>query len=162
MSKFKVGDLVYITLAGQDFLSRNRDAQSNVQVNGRMAKILEIYDWKTARGRKILADRKKSHFTWSKLKSKDFKFVLCIYGPELKHPDTGSMGVMVPEIFTEFHPTAEGKIKLFDKWNDDMFLDMFAQNEDYKVTKQVTKKAVKKPPKRRAAKKAVKKKAKES
>lgn len=115
---FKEGDLVFITSAGQHFLGRNK-AAFNINVSGRLAKVLEIYDWKSDRGKEILSRRKKEHpEVWADKKSKDYKYVITIFYPELSKDNIE--GLAVPELFTEFHPHAEGKVPLFKKWDPEL------------------------------------------
>ena len=132
---FKVGDVVYVTMSGHDFITRNRP-EFNVNIAGRMARVHDIYDWKSTRGKKILAERAKLP-KWKDRISEDYKYVLVIYYPELKKEDT--QGLSIPELFTEFHPMqAEPKIRLFRKWDDELLSDMFSASDEYSLTRQGT------------------------
>lgn len=131
--KYREGDIVYVTLAGQDYLARNRSQEFNISVYGRLAKILEIYDWESERGKGILEERKK-HFTWSKLKSEDFKYVLLIFAPELLAPDDKSKkGIAFPELFAEFHPMQEKKVPMFRKWDPILLRTAFEGCADFEL-----------------------------
>jgi len=133
--KFKQGDLVFITMAGQDFLSRNKGDEFNIGLHGRLGKILEIYDWGSTKGKEILEGRKK-HFTWRKLNSESFKYVILIYCPDLVSPQ-GKKGVAFPELFAEFHPVAEGDVPMFEKWDDAFIKDAFKGSSDYDLVPKV-------------------------
>jgi hypothetical protein len=130
--KYNVGDIVYLTPAAQDFLSRNRGPSFNISVVGRLGKIIEIYDWKTARGKQILDERKK-HPNWSKIpNSLDFKYVVVTAYPELKSDQEAEQGLCIPDLFCEFHPMApDKKVPLFRKWPNDI-LESFIKKEENK------------------------------
>lgn len=135
-NKYREGDLVYLTMAGQDFLSRNKGETFNISLHGRLGRIVEIYDWGTDKGKKILEGRKK-HFTWSKLDSKAFKYVILIYCPDLVSPQ-GVKGVAFPELFAEFHPVADGDVPMFEKWNEKFLIDAFSNSSNFKLNYKAT------------------------
>ena len=127
----KVGDVVYITMAGQDFIARNKPDFS-VNIAGRLARIHDIYDWKTPRGKSLLAERAKSP-KWVNLKSEDYKYVLVIYYPDLKKDDV--LGISIAELFPEHHPLQEEpKIPLFRKWDESLLMDAFSASSDLHLT----------------------------
>jgi hypothetical protein len=132
MNTYKIGDIVYLTPAAQDFLSRNRGPSFNINVVGRLGKILDIYDWKTPRGKKILETRK-SHTNWDKLPSLEFRYVIVTAYPELKAEGNQEQGLSIPEIFCEFHPMApDKKIPLFRKWPTDILSSIVPLAEETK------------------------------
>lgn len=132
METFMTGDVVFLTMAGHDFLSRNKK-EFNIPTSGRIARILEILDWKSERGKKILADRKKLPM-WANKNAQDYKYVLMIYYPDLSNDE--SDGIALPEIFPQYHPLADKNtpIPLFEKWNKDLITSVFAESTQYKLT----------------------------
>ena len=130
---YKKGDMVYLTVAAQDFLARNRGDSFNINVVGRLGYISEVYDWDSARGKDILKKRESASKTWSKLKSRDFKYVVVVLYPELKVPDQEHQGMAIPEILCEFHPMAKDKIPLFRKWPKDLIQSGFFMNQEMKL-----------------------------
>jgi hypothetical protein len=136
--EFKEGDVVYLTPAAQDFLSRNRGDKFNINVVGRLSYIWEIYDWNTNKGKKILKDRIKSDKekgtnTWDKLGSEKFKYVIITEYPELKK-EGDPQGLSMAEIFSLYHPMSEDKkIPLFRKYPKDMLKGAFFLNKDFEL-----------------------------
>lgn len=130
---YKKGDLVYLTVAAQDFLARNRGDSFNINVVGRLGYISEVYDWNSTRGKDILKKREAASKTWSKLKSRDFKYVVVVLYPELKVPNQEQQGMAIPEILCEFHPMAKDKIPLFRKWPKDLIQSGFFMNQEMKL-----------------------------
>lgn len=128
---FEKGDIVFITMAGQDFLSRNRGDEFNINVYGRLARIDKVYDWDTPEGEKILEGRAK-HFTWSKLDKEQFKYVVHIFCPDLNDPSSGSRGVLFPEIMAEYHPIAKD-MRMMEKWPGSFLVHAFSDNRDFKL-----------------------------
>jgi hypothetical protein len=134
VSEFKEGDIVYLTPAAQDYLSRNRGTQFTINVIGRLGYILEIYDWNTKKGKEIL-EKRKSNPKWDKLPGLEFKYVIVTNFPELKKDEASPQGMTIPDLFPEFHPMADGKkIPLFRKWATDLLSATFAFNEEMTLT----------------------------
>jgi len=129
---FKRGDLVYLTPAAQDYLSRNRGESFNINVVGRLSQIVDIYDWGSVRGKKILKERETTNkHAWSRYNSRDYKYVIATYYPELRKPDSEEQGLVVPELFCLNHPMAEKKIPMFRKWPQDLLTSAFALSKEY-------------------------------
>jgi hypothetical protein len=130
---FKKGDIVYLTPAAQDFLSRNRGPSFNISVIGRLSTVVEVFDWNTPRGQEILKMRSENP-KWSKLVSRDFKYVIVVQYPELKGEGEVKQGLAIPELFPLYHPMAEGKkVPLFRKYPEDMLKSAFALSEELKI-----------------------------
>lgn len=132
VEEFKAGDVVFLTMAGHDYVARNKK-DFNIPTSGRIAKILEVIDWKSARGKKLLAERKKLPM-WSNKNVVDFKYVLLIYYPELSTEEAD--GIALPELFPLYHPMADKdkKIALFEKWNKELLTSIFTESSLYKLT----------------------------
>lgn len=130
--EYKAGDVVFLTMAGHDYVSRNKK-DFNIPTSGRIAKILEVIDWKSARGKKLLAERKKLPM-WSNKNVVDYKYVLMIYYPDLSTDEAD--GIALPELFPQYHPMADKdkKIALFEKWNQGLITSIFTESSLYKLT----------------------------
>ena len=132
LEEFKVGDVVFLTMAGHDYLARNKK-DFTVPTSGRIAKILEIMDWGSEKGKGILAERKKTPY-WTTKNSIDYKYLLLIYYPELS--TDGADGIAIPEMFPLYHPLAdkEKKVLLFEKWDMKLLKSIFTESSTYKLT----------------------------
>lgn len=131
IEEINVGDMVFITMAGHDFLSRNRK-ELKIPVSGRFAKVTEVYDWGTPLGKQVLSDRKKV-LAWGTKVSEDYKYVLSIYYPELEAQS--HKGICVPELFPKYHPNTpeKGTLLLFEKLSPVFVKDMFEGANKYSV-----------------------------
>jgi hypothetical protein len=132
LTDYKAGDVVFLTMAGHDYVARNKK-DFNIPTSGRIAKILEVIDWKSARGKKLLAERKKLPM-WANKNVVDFKYVLMIYYPDLSTEEAD--GIALPELFPQYHPMADKnkKIALFEKWNKELLTSIFTESSLYKIT----------------------------
>jgi len=79
--EYSAGDIIYLTRAYQDHVRRTNPFMSAVLEN-RIAKIEEIIDWDTDKGKKIKAARLKTG-KWDKLPLEDNRYILSVYYPEL-------------------------------------------------------------------------------
>ena len=81
---FKAGEMVVLTAAYERHLMAANPLLRYTMSN-RLAKIEEIFDWESPKGKKIKAARLKTNAAkWSKLPLEDCRYVLSIYYPELK------------------------------------------------------------------------------
>lgn len=130
--EYQVGDVVFLTMAGHDFISRNKK-DFNIPTSGRIAKILEIMDWNSERGKKVLAERKKVPM-WIGKVAEDYKYVLLVYYPDLSTEEAN--GIALPEIFPQYHPKADkaNKVALFEKWDSNLLKSIFSESKLYKLT----------------------------
>lgn len=130
--EYKAGDVVFLTMAGHDYVSRNKK-DFNIPTSGRIAKIIEVLDWKSARGKKLLAERKKLP-AWSNKNVVDYKYVLMIYYPDLSTEEAD--GIALPELFPQYHPMADKdkNVALFEKWNQGLLTSIFTESSLYKLT----------------------------
>ena len=109
---FKKGDLVFITPAGHEWITRSQKFPG-INLSGRTAQILDIYDWESDHGKSILAKRQDTG-KWVGLASEEFKFIVLVFYPDLE--SDGKQGVMHPEMLCRYHPRMEGKSPLFRKF----------------------------------------------
>ena len=109
---FEKGDLVYITSAGHDWITRSSQ-MPGVNLAGRTAQLVDIYDWDTDRGKDILEKRKESG-KWTSLRSKEFRYIVVVFYPEKSYQD--KQGIMHPEMLCLCHPREEGDLPLFERY----------------------------------------------
>jgi hypothetical protein len=111
---FEVGDLVFITPAGHEWISRSQK-MPGINLSGRTAQIVDIYDWESERGKDILAKREETG-KWMGLDSESFKYIVLVFYPELEYED--KQGIMHPEMLCQKHPRMDGNPPLFSKYPD--------------------------------------------
>lgn len=76
-----LGKIVYLTVHAEVWFKEIKP-NFNIPMVNRLAKVVKIFDWDTEEGVILLEAREKTG-KWTNLNSKDFKFVLKIYYPEL-------------------------------------------------------------------------------
>jgi hypothetical protein len=87
----------------------------------RLAKVIKVFDWDTEEG-KLLLQVRESTGKWSNYNSKDFKFVLKIYYPELILK-SGKVGFCTEEVFPKTYPNTQ--YSMFELVPDWMLKDIF-------------------------------------
>lgn len=97
------GELVYLTVHYDRWL-RDVDANFNIPMANRLARVIKVFDWDTDEGKLLLAAREKTG-KWNNLNPKDFKFVLQIYYPELKIKEKN--GFTSEEVVSRKYPGTE-------------------------------------------------------
>ena len=126
----KVGNLVYLTIHYDKWL-RERNANFNIPMVNRIAKIIKIFDWDSDEGQLLLAVRDKSG-KWGDLDSKDFKYVIKIFYPDLIYGDKN--GYAAEELVPKYYPKTDnpmfGKIPI-----NVLNVIVKAQKEAFKITK---------------------------
>lgn len=75
------GDLVYLTRAYEDHVRRSNPFMS-ARLENRIAKVEEIIDWDSEKGKKIKAARIQTG-KWKDLPLEDNRYILSVYYPEL-------------------------------------------------------------------------------
>jgi len=112
------GHLVFLTPHADSFIRETNPGftTTNIILVNRIARVAKVFDWNTAEGKYLLKEREKTG-KWEKLnrKSKDYKFVVTIYYPELEKND--KQGIMVDQVMPRYHPST--KQPLFEpvpKW----------------------------------------------
>jgi hypothetical protein len=127
---FKEGDIVFITMAGQDWMNRNVTG-SGIPVSGRLGVIHEKISWKSKKGRELLKKRIDSK-EWDPQEAEDRKFVLRIYFPELKVDEREGM-VSIENLPLYHNSVEDKKVPLFLPYYDSMIVDMFSKNRKYEL-----------------------------
>jgi hypothetical protein len=107
MDEKLAGKLVYLTIHSEVWY-RELNPKFNVPMVNRLAKIVKVFDWDSDEGRFLLSEREKTG-KWDKLNSKDFKFVLKVYCPDLRK---NGKGVTVEEMLPMFFPGT--KLAMFE------------------------------------------------
>ena len=116
---YAVGDLVYLTPSGHDWLTRSTKFPG-INLSGRLGRIIDVYDWTTEKGKGILEGRQATG-KWNSLKSEDFRFVVLVFYPDIERE--GRLGIMHPELLPLFHPRSAvpGTAPLFRKLQHHLF-----------------------------------------
>jgi len=78
---FSAGDLIYLTRAYEDHIRKSHQFMT-AKLENRIAKIEEIIDWESEKGRKLKAARLKTG-KWDNLPLEDNRYILSVYYPEL-------------------------------------------------------------------------------
>jgi hypothetical protein len=108
------GDLVFITTAGHEWLTRkDKFRRGGMVLAGRAAKVLTVYDWETEHGKAILEKREATE-KWVGLESRDFRYVLLLMFPEI--PSDGRQGIALPEVLPLMMPREDKPTPLFAKY----------------------------------------------
>jgi hypothetical protein len=127
---FVEGDIVYLTQAGHDWISRSNPG-FNIPISGRAGKVIKVFNWRTKEGKALLEERRNSG-KWNEHRPEDFKYVVAIYYPELVM-EGHAQGVKAPEVLPLYAPGAEKKTPLFQKWNPDLWKDLLSSSQEFSV-----------------------------
>lgn len=122
-----LGKLVYLTVHVERWL-KELNSNFNVPMANRLAKVVKVFDWETEEGKLLLKAREQTG-KWNNTmyNSKEFKFVLKIYYPELivKNRNKGFFAI---EVFPLKYPgTQLNMFELVPKW---MLDDMNCEEKD--------------------------------
>lgn len=147
--------IVFITVHADRWL-RDANPRFNIPMANRLARVSKVFDWDTDEGRMLLEAREKSG-KWGKLNSRDFKFVLSIFYPELIKD--GQQGMVIEEVMPQRFPGTE--LDLFSPMPTWVLDDILKERKQelFKLEKSGSSRAktVKKPAKRVARKSSRKK-----
>jgi len=141
------GRLVFLTVHMDRWL-REVNADFDVPMANRLARVIKVFDWDTEEGRILLQEREKTG-KWKNLNARDFKYILNIYNPDLIR--NNKIGCITPEVAPRCYPGTE--LALFDLVPEWMLKEI---NKEQKNVLKIEKKknAV---PKRTVRKKTVRK-----
>jgi len=129
MEEIKPGDLVFLTMAFEEYMCR-RNPHLTIPIANRLAKVEDIIDWESDKGKMIKSMRVKSG-KWDGLPIEDSKYILSIYYHELVGRN-GKKGVAergVPMFGS--HP--ETKAPFFQKVPDWVFKEIMKKCESFEV-----------------------------
>lgn len=118
-----LGRLVYLTVHVNEWL-RQANPTFNVPMSNRIAKVIKVFDWESDEGKILLKEREKTG-KWGNLNSKDFKFVLDVYFPDLTKGS--QVGIRTPELFPKRFPGTE--LSLFELLPGWMVKSLMKENE---------------------------------
>jgi hypothetical protein len=118
------GRLVYLTVHLDRWL-REVSPGFNVTMANKMAKVIKVFDWDIEEG-KLLLDARAKTGKWKSLNSKDFKFVLKVYHPDLTIKK--KKGCTLEEVLPRCYPGTE--LYLFDLVPDWMLEDLKKSEKD--------------------------------
>ena len=125
----KPGDLVFLTRAFDAYI-RKKNPSSKVSLINRLAKVEEIIDWDSEKGRRIKRAREESG-KWNGLPIEDNKYVLSIYYHDLVGRQ-GQRGVAERGVpMFKSHP--ESGVPFFEKVPDWVFKEIIKKCETFDV-----------------------------
>lgn len=118
------GRLVYLTRY-LELWYKSRMPDFNVPITNRLAKVIKIFDWDSEEG-KILEEARKKTGKWENISSRDFKFVLKVYYPELTI--NKKTKVMIDEVVPRYYPGTKSEMfSLIPKW---MLTDLIKEEKN--------------------------------
>jgi hypothetical protein len=125
-----LGRLVYLSVHSDRWL-RHRNEVFHVLMANRIARVIKVFDWETAEGKYLLEQREKSG-KWADLPSKDFKFVLSIFYPELVRD--GKVGITVEEMLPRVYPGEKTTLfELLPDWMGQELSKLKSKDRTFKV-----------------------------
>jgi len=148
--------LVFLTVHAERWI-KEASPQFAIPLSNRIARVSKVFDWDTDEGKLLLRARDKAG-KWEKLTSKDFKFVLSVFYPELVKD--GRHGLIIDEMLPRMFPGTD--LELFTPVPDWMLKDLreekvgdaFSLIPKKPAKKSVKKSAKKKSPAKKKTKKA--------
>jgi len=124
-----VGSLVYLTRAYEEYVRRTNPFM-DARMENRIAKVEEIIDWESEKGKKIKAARIKTG-KWDKLPLEDNKYILSVYYPELIGRK-GEQGVAVRGV-PSFSKDPDTGSAFFGKLPDWMYKDIASKCKELNI-----------------------------
>lgn len=122
----KEGDVVFFTRHYAEWL-REINPKLDITLIHKIAKIIKIIDWETDEGRAILKEREATG-KWKKLNSKDFKYILRVYHPDIVGKDKKNPGVIAYEVLPKNYPGLKEDAPLFDLYPKTLLEDIFSED----------------------------------
>lgn len=99
------GDIVYLTRHYAEWI-KMLNSDIDISLVHRIAKVVKVFNWNTLEGKSLLAQREATG-KWKALNSKDFKYVLKVYFPEIKSKKDSRAGVLTYEVLPINYPGTE-------------------------------------------------------
>jgi hypothetical protein len=116
----KTGDIVYLTRHYAEWIKMLK-GDLDISLIHRIARVVKVINWRTKEGKLLLEQREKTG-KWKNLNSKDFKYVLKVYYPDLKSKKTDHTGITAYEVLPLNFPETE--YPLFEKYPQHLLDDM--------------------------------------
>lgn len=117
----KEGDIVFFTQHYAEWIKLLK-GDLDISLIHRIAKIVKIFNWDTEEGKMLLEQRVLTG-KWNNLESKDFKFVLDVYYPDLVNGKKKQLGIKAIEVLPALFPGTE--FPLFVVYPQHLLDDMF-------------------------------------
>jgi len=129
MDDLKAGDLLFLTPFYEQYIKK-KYPNTKLSLINRLAKLEEIIDWETSKGRLIKQARVKSG-KWKNLPIEDNKYIVSIYYHDLigRKGEKGVVERGVPMF--RYHP--ETKKPFFEKVPDWIYQEIMKQCESFDV-----------------------------
>jgi hypothetical protein len=116
----KEGDIVYFTKHYAEWIKMLK-GDLDISLIHRIARIVKVFNWRTKEGKLLLGQREKTG-KWENLKSKDFKYVLKVYYPDLISKKTEEAGLTAYEVLPLLFP--DTKYPLFALYPEHLIDDL--------------------------------------
>lgn len=129
MVEFKPGDLIFLTRNYNEYF-HSKKRVSDIVLTNRLAKIEEIIDWNSDKGKKIKAARIESG-KWADLSLEDCRYLISIYYPELKGRK-GQLGVVERGV-PMFQCNPKTGQAFFEKIPDWLFKEILKKCEAFEI-----------------------------
>jgi hypothetical protein len=130
MDELKPGDLLFLTQAYNDYLHQ-RNPQMAVIATNRLAKLEEIIDWKSPKG-KLIKDLRIKSGKWKGLPLEENKYIVSVYYHDIAGRK-GERGVVERGVsMFQFHPK-NPKAAFFEKAPDWIYKEIMKQCEAFEV-----------------------------
>lgn len=116
----KTGDIVYLTRHYAEWIKMLK-GDLDISLIHRIARVVKVLNWRTKEGKLLLEQRVKTG-KWDNLKSKDFKYVLKVYYPDLISKKTEETGLTAYEVLPLNYPDTD--FPLFETYPQHLLDDM--------------------------------------
>ena len=130
MDDLKPGDLLFLTKAYNDYLHQKNPKMTVVATN-RLAKLEEIIDWESPKG-KMIKDLRIKSGKWKDLPLEDNKYIISVYYHDIAGRK-GERGVVERGVsIFQFHPQ-KPKVAFFEKAPDWIYKEIMKKCESFEV-----------------------------
>lgn len=116
----KSGDIVYLTRHYAEWI-KALEGDLDISLVHRIAKIVKVFNWSSQEG-KLLLEQREITGKWGNLNSKDFKYVLKVYYPDLASKKDSTLGITALEVLPLNYPGS--KLPLFEKFPQHLLDDL--------------------------------------
>ena len=124
------GDLIFLTKAYNDYLHQKNPKMAVVATN-RLAKLEEIIDWNSPKG-KLIKDLRVKSGKWKDLPLEENKYIVSVYYHDITGRK-GERGVVERGVsMFQFHPQ-KPKVAFFEKAPDWIYKEIIKQCESFEV-----------------------------